>query len=75
MADTNLEAADPPADDDLARRLEPVFLEPREDRWLLHRPADLSPAQQQAYQLAPRVTAEQLAPISYCEDCFPQRSG
>ena len=62
-------------DRDLATVLEPVFLEPRDEWWLVHRPGDLGPAQQQAFHLVPRATAEQLPSITYCEDCFPAREG
>ena len=60
-------------DEALGAVLEPVFLEPRDAWWLVHRPGDLGPAQQQAFHLVPRATAEQLPSISYCEDCFPAR--
>lgn len=54
--------------------LEPVFLEPRDDYWEIHRPANLDIDRQRRYQLAPRGTAEQLSNAVYCEDCFPRRA-
>ena len=56
---------------ELSEALQPVFLEPRDDYWEIHEPNHLSMAEQRAYRLVPRATAEQLKNIFYCEDCFP----
>lgn len=57
---------------DRSGSLQPVFLEPRDDYWVMHRPADLSIDDQRSYPLVPRGTAEQLTNTVYCEDCFPR---
>lgn len=56
-----------------ADALQPVFLEPRDDYWELHRPENVSVDHQRAYELAPLGTAEQLENAVYCEDCFPRK--
>lgn len=55
--------------------LRPVFLEPRDDRWQIHRPEHVSADEQREYQLAAQATAEQLDNAIRCDDCFPRRRG
>jgi len=66
-----MEGTNPLEERDLGTLLEPVFLEPREDRWLMHRSRGLDAAQQETFKLVPRGTAEQLESAAYCGDCFP----
>lgn len=57
---------------DSAAALRPVFLEPRDDYWLIHAPDGLSIDDQREYRLAPKATADQLETAVYCENCFPR---
>ncbi|MFB6142832.1 MAG: hypothetical protein ABEJ30_05760 [Halorientalis sp.] len=61
-------------DDDLAAALRPVFLEPRDNYWKIHRPDHRSMVDQQSNHLAPLATAEQLENAILCADCFTEAS-
>lgn len=52
----------------------PVFLERRDDWWKAHTQKNLDVDDQEAFELVPLATAEQLTNLIYCEDCFPKRS-
>ncbi|MFB6073554.1 MAG: hypothetical protein ABEJ89_00920 [Haloarculaceae archaeon] len=53
--------------------LAPVYLEPRDDYWTIHRPRDVTADEQREFRLVPQGTAEQLPNAFYCEHCFPRR--
>lgn len=52
---------------------QPVFLEPRDERWAMHHPERVDWDDQQDYPLVAYATAEQLETAFVCEDCFPRR--
>ena len=54
------------------RALAPVFIEPRDDYWVIHSPDGVSVTEQREYRPLAYETASQLENAIYCEQCFPK---